>query len=83
MPLFLQPRHDFTVRAAQLLKTGREVILKSSKTTQKQAKRRKKNKNSRVKMKRKIERALCVCVCVVCVGVCLLPDACRGPCEVS
>lgn len=63
-----QLRHDFTASAAQLLKTGPEVILQCSKTVQGSTKGRK------VQSKKKRE-GHCVFVCV---GVCLLPDVCHG-----
>lgn len=74
IPLFLQSRHDFMVRAAQPFKTRYKRILKSSKQ---QRTKQKAEKNPEWKKK---EKGHCVSVCM---GVCLLPDACRGACEVS
>lgn len=75
IPLFLQSRHDFMVRAAQQFITRYELILKSSKQ------QRTKQKAEKIQNEKR-ERALCVCL-HGCVFVCLLPDACRGACEVS
>lgn len=61
IPLFLQSRHDFMVRAAQPFKTRYELILKSSKQ------QRTKQKAEKIQNEKK-EKGHCVSVCM---GVCL------------
>lgn len=62
IPLFLQSRHDFMVRAAQPFKTRYELILKSSKQ------QRTKQKAEKIQNEKKRKGIVClfawVCICV-------------------
>lgn len=53
MLLFLQLRHDFTVSAAQLLKSGPEVILKCRKTVKGSTKGKKVQSKKKKKRRKK------------------------------